>query len=151
MAVEKLKRADRKPIKLPKALGACVDLLHETREARLSTNRVAEDIKKDEAQIAGYIIDNLDKRDEGGAVGKRYKAIIKLDDTYIVEDWDAFYAHVKKTGEFDLLNRALNQAAVKERISAQVAPSGKKGENWKPKLPPGVGKMTAKKLSITKV
>jgi hypothetical protein len=31
-----------------------------------------------------------------------------------VEDWDALYAFIKKKGRFDLLNRAINQAAVKE-------------------------------------
>lgn len=144
-------RQERKPVKLPKGLGACADLLHDVREERLTTNRVVEDMKKDEAAITNHIIDKLDKNDEGGAVGKRYKALVKLEDVYVVEDWDAFYAHLKKTGEFDLLNRALNQAAVKERIAMQNRPSGKRGENWKPKLPPGVGRFTAKKLSLTKV
>jgi hypothetical protein len=144
-------KKERKPIKLPKSLGACADLLHDTREDRLGRNRVVEELKKDEAQISEHIINQLDKNDEGGAVGKRYKALIKTDDTYIVEDWEAFYAHIKKTGEFDLLNRALNQAAVKERVAMQDRPSGKRGENWKPKLPPGVGRFTVKKISLTKV
>jgi hypothetical protein len=140
-----------KALKLPKSLGACADLYHDTRERRLAEDRHVKEIKADETAIANHIIDKLEKNDEGGAVGKRYKAIVKVDDAYTVEDWDKFYAHIKKTGEFDLLNRALNQAAVKERIAMQDRPSGKKGENWKPKLPPGVAIFKTVKLSVTKV
>lgn len=140
-----------KALKLPKSLGACADLYHDTREKRLAEDKKVKEIKADETAIANHIIDNLEKSNEGGAVGKRYKAIVKTDDAYTVEDWDKFYAYIKKTGEFDLLNRALNQAAVKERVAMQDRPSGKKGENWKPKLPPGVGRFSIVKLSVTKV
>lgn len=138
-------------IKLPKSLGACVDLYHKLREQRLAKDKESREMKADETAVCNHIIDNLSKKDERGAVGKHYKAVIKTDDVYQVEDWEAFYKHIKKTGEFDLLNRALNQAAVKERIAMQDRPSGKKGENWKPKLPPGVKVFTATKLSVTKV
>lgn len=147
MAKEK---AERKPPKLPKSLGACVDLLHDTREDRLAAGRKVDDMKKDESFITNHIIDNVPKGD-AGAVGKRFKAIVVTDDVYQVEDWEAFYKHLKKTGEFDLLNRALNQAAVKERVAMQDRPTGKRGENWKPKLPPGVKIFKAVKLSVTKV
>lgn len=143
--------AAHKPPKLPKSLGACVDLFHELREKRRAAGRSVDEMKKDETFVSNYLIDNIDKRQEGGAVGKAYKAIVTHDDVYQVEDWDKFYAHIKKTGEFDLLNRALNQAAVKERVSMQDRPTGKRGEGWKPKLPPGIKTFRATKLSVTKV
>ena len=49
-----------------------------------------------------------------------------------------FYAHLKKTGDFELLNRALNRAAVNERWAAH-------------KQVPGVGKFHVKKVSCTKL
>lgn len=140
----------KKPLKLPKTLGACVDLYHDKREVRLQLDRDSKEMKSTETEIQDHIIANLDKKTEGGAVGKRYKAIVVLDDIYQVEDWGKFYAHIKKTGEFDLLNRAVNQAAVKARVADQVRPSGKRGENWKPKLPPGMKTFTVTKLSVTK-
>lgn len=139
-----------KPPKLPKSLGACVDLYHDKREARLLEDKKVKAMKAEETFIQEHIINNVPKGD-AGAVGKRFKAVVKTEDVYQVEDWQAFYNHLKKTGEFDLLNRALNQAAVKERVDSQTRLSGKKGENWKPKLPPGVKTFTAVKLSVTKV
>lgn len=154
MAKEK---AERKPPKLPKSLGACVDLYHDTREKRLEANRVTEDIKKDETFIQNYIIDNVPKGDTG-AIGKRYKGVVKTEDVFQVEDWDKFYAHIKKTGNFELLNRALNQAAVREHTDVlnekldltnakQADPAKRKPR----KMLPGVKTFKAVKLSVTKV
>ena len=54
------------------------------------------------------------------------------------DGWAKLYAHIKKTGHFDLLNKALNRTAVQER--------------WEQKKQvPGVGKFHAKKVSVTKL
>jgi hypothetical protein len=150
MAKKEPGEAAPKKLKLPKSLGACVDLYHTMRQKRLAANKDVEAMKAQETEVSNYIIDNVSKKEEGGAVGTTHKAIVVTDTIYQVEDWDKFYAHLKKTGEFDLLNRALNQAAVKARVEEQVRPSGKKGETWKPKLPPGVKTFNALKLSVTK-
>jgi hypothetical protein len=55
-----------------------------------------------------------------------------------LEDPVKFYAFLKKTGDFELLNRALNRAAVNERWAAR-------------KQVPGVGKFHVKKVSCTKL
>jgi len=143
-------KAPIKKLKLPKSLGACVDLDHRLRTARLDADKLVKAQKAEEDQVKDHIINNVPKGD-AGAVGKEYKGIVYTAPSYQVEDWDKFYAHIKKTGEFDLLNRALNQAAVQERVDAQERPRGKRGENWKPKLPPGVKLFTVVKLSVTKV
>jgi len=144
------KPAARKPLKMPKKLGACADLYRDKRELRLAANKEVEAMKAEETQIANHIIDNLDVGSKG-VIGERFKAVVVTEDIYQVEDWPKFYAHLKKTGEFDLLNKAINQSAVKARVEAQERPSGKRGENWKPKLPPGMAVFRAKKLSVTKV
>lgn len=135
--------------KLPKALGACVDLYKDWSVKRLAEQKGVEAIADIEKAIKNHIIDNLTKGNEG-AVGARYKAIAYNAPVYQVEDWPKFYKHLQKTGEFELLNRAINQAAVQERVDAQERPAGKRGENWKPKLPPGIVAFTAVKLSVTK-
>ena len=143
-------KAPVKMPKLPRSLGACVDLYSETREKRLAAGKEVSTIEAVEKGIKDHIINNVPKGD-AGAVGKKFQGVVYTDIVYTVEDWAKFYAHIKKTGEFDLLNRAINQAAVKERIEAQTRPAGKKGENWSPKLPPGIGTFNAVKLSVTKV
>lgn len=144
------KPAKRKALKMPKAIGACVDLYRELRDQRLEANKGVEAMKDDETAVANHIIDNVDKS-SSGVFGKLFKAKVIEEPVYQVENWEKLYAHIKKTGDFQLLNRALNQAAVKEIVAAQERPSGKRGENWKPKLPPGVVTFWAKKLSVTKI
>ncbi len=70
----------------------------------------------------------------GGAVGNLE---IKESNIPAMEDWNEFYKHLKKTGEFDLLGRTLKAVAVKERWSVG-------------KVVPGVGVFKKTKLSVTK-
>lgn len=137
-------------LKMPKSLGACVDMYLKLKEARLAEDKKVASMKADENEVKDHLINNIDKRDEGGAVGKTHVAVVKTDDIYVVEDWDALYAHIKKTGHFHLLGRAINQAAVKEFLGEQNRPTGKRGEGWKPKLPPGIKTSKVVKLSVTK-
>lgn len=153
--------AESKPFmkmpKMPKSLGKCVDLYHDIREKRLAHNRETEDIKKVETAIQTHIIDNVPKGDQG-AIGTRYKGVVKTSDVFQVEDWDKFYAYIKKNNAFELLNRALNQAAVTEHTDAlnekldmanarQEDPAKRKPR----KMLPGVKTFKAVKLSVTKV
>lgn len=124
--------------KLTDKLGAAVDDYHDLRQLRLQLDKVVNAIKKEEARLTDHVIDNLDKKTEGGAVGKRFKGIVVKEDVPQVDDWPVFYAHIKKTGGFDLLNRALNKAAYKER-----AEQGK--------VVPGTKIFPVLKLSVTKL
>ncbi len=56
----------------------------------------------------------------------------------MVKDWDAFYKYVARTKSFDLLNRAVNREAARERWDAR-------------KQVPGMDKFHAKKVSCTKL
>lgn len=143
--------------KLPKALGACVDLYHEYRTKRLAENKKVEEIKSQETFIANHIIDNVPKGDKG-AIGSKYKGVVKTEDIFQVDDWAAFYAWIKKNDAFDVLNRALNQSALGDRVdtlnekldiaNAKIAdPKLRKPR----KLPPGVKIFKAVKLSVTKL
>lgn len=124
--------------KIPKKIGAIADMLYSTRQERLEVNRVVEEFKERETQLKDYIIENLPKSDATGASGKLANVRVVNDSQYRVEDWDLFYAHIKKTGHFDLLNRAINQTAIGERF-----------ENGKPV--PGIGTYVITKVSVTKV
>jgi hypothetical protein len=104
-----------KRAKLPKSLGLCVDMYHEARERRLEAKRCMEAFAEEEKRIFDHILDNIPKGD-GGAVGKKFKAIRTEDTKYSIGDDEAFYAHIRKTKSFDLLNRAINQKAVRERL-----------------------------------
>lgn len=143
--------------KLPKSLGACVDLYHETRTRRLAENKKVEEIKLQETFIANHVIDNVPKGDSG-AIGSKYKGVVKTDTIFQVDDWEKFYDWIKKNNAFEVLNRALNQAAISEHVDAlnvKIDAANLKAKNpadRKPrKLLPGVKTFTALKLSVTKL
>lgn len=118
-------------------LGALIDTYHDVREMRLALAKLAAAVEKHEKAIVAHVVDTV-SADEGGAVGKRYKGIVIREQVPIVDDWPALYEHIRKTKSFDLLNKALNRAAAKERLEAG-------------KPVPGLRSMQAKKLSVTKV
>lgn len=132
----KITGATKVPAKLPKTrMGGLADLYHKVRQERLELDRAAEAMKKEEQRIINHIIENTDLRTSTGIIGTAYKAIVVEEEVPVVNDWEKLYAHIKKKGEFDLLNRALNRAAVKARDGKKI---------------PGVGAFHAKKLSVTK-
>jgi hypothetical protein len=126
-------------LKIPKSLGACADLLYDLREKRLAAQKVVDAFATDETALKEHIIENLPKGDTG-ASGKHHHISVYTDPVPRIEDPDALYAHIKKTGDFDLLQRRLNNAAVKERWDD---PKNKKGV-------PGVGTFNVVKVSLTK-
>lgn len=131
----------KKPIKIgviPKKIGEAADTLYTIRQQRLDLQHQIDKIKQFETTLKNHLIDNLPKSSATGAAGKVARAQIVTEQSPCVEDWDLFYGHIKKKGEFDLLNRAVNRAAVKERWN-----NGKEI--------PGVGHFTDVKVSITKL
>lgn len=102
-------------LKIPKSLGACADLLFDIREKRLAAQKVVDAIAGDEKLLKDHIIDNLPKGDTG-ASGKHHHISVYTDPVPQIKEPDKLFAYIKKTGEFDLLQRRVNAAAVKERL-----------------------------------
>lgn len=127
-----------------KSLGPMVDKYHAIREQRLAIDRYAKEWKAEENRLYEHILSQIPKGD-GGAVGKEYKAIRTESDVYSIDDDKAFYAYVKKTGSFDLLNRAVNQKAVRERMDDPKFMKANKGKV------PGLKSFKKLGLSVTKV
>lgn len=89
-----------------------------TRERRLALQKVVDELQAQETALNEWFIENLSKSEATGVAGKL--ARVQLGSKMIpqVEDWEVFYAHVKKTGEFELLQRRLSETAIKERLEA---------------------------------
>lgn len=128
----------KKVYKFPKKMGDCADLITELKSKRSLLTKQAEEIEKEEKALKQYVIDNLPKSNLTGASGKVSQVKVITKDVPQVEDWDLLYKHIKKTGEFDLLNRALNKTAVDARWEAE-------------KKVPGVKSFKVVSLSVTKV
>lgn len=127
-----------KLFKIPTKIGECADLLYTTRQDRLALQKQVTELEDREKALKAHIIETVPKSSATGAAGKVARVQVVNQDEPVVQDWEEFYKHVKKKGEFDLLNRALNRTAVKARWDND-------------KQIPGVGHFTATKVSVTKV
>lgn len=124
--------------KFPKALGACADKLFELRNKRLAEQKKVDEIAAEESALKNHIIENLPKSEASGVAGKLARVTVVTKQIPQVKDWDAFYRYVKKTGSFDLMQKRLTDAAIKERWEAG-------------KEIPGVEHFNAVSVSINKV
>jgi hypothetical protein len=124
--------------KFPKTIGACADKVYELRIARLAKQKEVDAIEADEQALKAYIIDNLPKSEASGVAGKYARVTVITKEVPQVKDWPTFYKFLKKTGDFDLLQKGLSKAAVEARWDAG-------------KTIPGIEVFTAVTLSITKV
>lgn len=124
--------------KLPKSLAAAADLYYLTRQKRLEEQKKVDEIRKFEAELQEYLIDNL-SADTTGIAGKVSLAKVVTSKEPIFEDKDKFIKHLKKTGNFSLIQSPrLSASAIKELWE----------DNQKV---PGVGYMLVKKISSTKL
>lgn len=122
---------------LPKSLAGAADKLYEIRQARLALQKEVDAMEGRERQLREYLIDNLPKSQASGITGRIAHAEIETKVIPQVQDWDAFYKFILKTKDFSLMQRRLNDGAIKEHWEAK-------------KVVPGVGKFNAKVVSITK-
>lgn len=121
-----------------KSLAARADFLGELDKMRLEAQKAFKVLDDFQGALEEWFIQNLPVSDATGTAGKDTRVEIKKKPYAKVEDWNKFYAHIKKTGSFELLNRAPNAKAMKERWEAG-------------KQVPGVVKEETKVVSITKV
>lgn len=133
-------KAASKPTKfvVPKTVGACADLLMELRTEKAKAQKEVDDIAAKISILQEHLIAVLPKSEQTGAVGKIAKALVKVTQEPVVKNWDAFYAYVARTKSWDLLQRRLSGAAVKERWEAK-------------KQVPGVETEAIIKVSVTKI
>lgn len=86
-----------------------------TRNKRLALQKEVDKIEEQEKSLKQEVLDGLIANGATAIGGKlvEISLVEKVEPT--VEDYDALYKHVQATGEFDLLYRRVNAAAVKER------------------------------------
>lgn len=110
--------------KFPKTLGECADKLYKLREERLATQKVAEELEAEEKALKEHIIQTLPKSEASGVAGKVARVTVVTKQVPQVKDWKKFYAFIKKTGAFELLQRRLTDKAVAERWEVGKAVPG---------------------------
>lgn len=128
------------PKELP--VGALSDLLYDMRQMGKLLNTIqvpfTDIIDPTIKLVEEHFIQTLEASEASGVQGQKSRVQVTTSVIPTVEDWTLFYDHIRKTKSFELLNRAVNRAAVTERWDAK-------------KQVPGIGKFTAKKVSCTKL
>lgn len=128
------------------SLGTRVDKLYKLKEqideAKLELSKTAaakklEKLEKKYKEEESSLMDNIPKQDLDGALGKIAMAKINTLVVGNVTDWDQVYKFIKRTNGFDLLNKAFNNKAYRDRLENN-------------KKVPGVKPVKVHKLSLTK-
>jgi len=143
-AATRLRRAleNLKPESLP--IGVVSDLLYTLRGAAKLVPSLADpfnDVLVPALKtLDDYFVATLKVGESSGVQGMSSRTQISEDVIPVVAaaDWPKVYAYIKRTGSFEILNKALNRTAVRERWDAK-------------KQVPGVNKFIAKKVSCTKL
>jgi hypothetical protein len=113
---------------IPENMGAVADEYAQTRQFRLAMEKIVEPVQERESELRQHMIKNLEKsRGAGkdtGAAGRLYRVQIKDKETPKVADWPTFWAFIKRTGRFDLLQKRLSDKAVMDMVEADEMPDG---------------------------
>lgn len=123
---------------LPAKPGECADLLYTLRERRLEIQHQLERFEKAEGQLRDFFINTLPKSSETGCAGSTARVQIETKVVPQTENWSAVYQYITKNNAFELLQKRLNEGAVKEYWDEGVQI-------------PGVTTFIAKKVSCTKL
>ena len=113
-------------MKIPKTLGACIDLMYKLKQERAAIEKTAEAVKEQENSLEKHLLETFAKTDLEGARGK-----------LAVKDWDKLYAYILKNKAWDLLQKRASATAFRERWDDKV-------------VVPGVEAFTVIKLSLKK-
>ena len=127
----------KRKIQIPKTLGGCADRLYKLRDEKKVAQAKVDAIDEEFKAIKAHLIEKLPKNNAEGVTGRFANAQIKKKNIPQVQDWEKFYAFVRRTKDFSLLQRRVSEGAVKERWE-----SGKKV--------PGVEPFNVLSISVTK-
>jgi hypothetical protein len=94
-----------------KDLGPAIDALYALREARLDLERKAKDMKSQELEMRGAILECLDESGLSKASGLMATAGKKITIVPLVTDWDQVFGYIKQNDRFDLVQKRISVLA----------------------------------------
>jgi hypothetical protein len=97
-----------------------VDAYNEARITRLAAKKVMEALEVKEQELKTELIADLKASGSTASGGKTAVAKLVIKQEPSAGNWDALYAHIRNTGEFELLYRRINPASIKERKDVGV-------------------------------
>lgn len=107
-----------------KSLGPLADLLYRARQERYAAQKRVDAMKVEERALEAKLRAGLLKLEGNTVGGRKARVTLGLKQVPKVVNWDALYAHIQKTGEFELLHRRVSDEAVKERAEQKIRVPG---------------------------
>lgn len=99
---------------------ASIAKINELKAKRKSLESQVDALKAEQKEIEEAVMSSLFAQGIMGTKVKGFSVGILTQPRYSVVDWDALYAHIKSTNSFELLNKALKNASVKDLVATGV-------------------------------
>lgn len=116
----------------PANMAQAADAWWKVRTKRLAKAKEVEALEREEAFLKDHLIQVVPANSATGVAGKLVSITIEKKFRPLVEDWDKFYAAIRKDRNgFRFLNRAVNAAACKEVWEAGKVVPGVKKDQYK--------------------
>lgn len=119
-------------------LGLLADKLYEIRQQRLELQRQVKQLEAEESELKQYFKEVLPTINATGVQGSVACITVTKTELPTTRDWPTLYAYIHEHKAWHLLQRRLNDAAVREMWAAQ-------------EQVPGVESFEVQKVSITKL
>jgi hypothetical protein len=100
------------------------DEYYSIREERYAADKVAATLKQRENAAKAALLEAFQEHEISSLGGSVCRLDLTEKPEPVVQDWAPLWEHIQRTGEFDLLQRRLGAAAVKERWDAGVQVPG---------------------------
>lgn len=100
---------------IPKTIGGCADKLFKLREEKSRLNKQIKALDEHEKAIKNHIINTLPKSQATGVAGKLARVTVVTKTVPTVKDWEKVWKYISRQKAWDLLQRRLNEKAVKDR------------------------------------
>lgn len=114
-----------KPVKTVKSLANLADKWWLLRADRLALEKQAEAVAVTEREAKAALMESFKLIKDATSVGGKLVVVsIDEEDVPTVTDWPKLYAHIKKTGAWELLQRRVAVPAVRERWEEDKAIPG---------------------------
>jgi hypothetical protein len=99
----------------PEEMGQLADQYFAARNVRLAEQRKVDKLEEAEKALKGDLMAVMTENSLTAIGGKTVEVSIVTKNEPAVENWNLLWEYIQKTGEFDLLYKRVNSAAVKER------------------------------------
>lgn len=123
---------------MPKTLGNAADAYRTTQQQRLQLKRLVDQVHSEELQLQENVVNLMRAAKVETCSGKIGKVSLSTEYVGNAKDWKKIFAYLVKTKQWDIIQRRLNNGALRLRWD--------KGVNI-----PGIERVGITKVSCTKV